>query len=518
MSAGRQIVVAGVALLSAVVWSSSAGANVLSQALYARGLIAFDRAQWDQAHGFFDRAVGADPTDAVALYYRGLTEARRGQRQPAISDIQHALQLDPALAHAPLDLGIAYFDDGQYAAAKPWLERAYQQGVERFTAAFFLGLTCYRMGDDTAAQKYLNEAKVDPDLRPSAEYYAGLALLRQGKTDAARAELQQVMREQPQSEIGRAAQQAVSGKTLRPAGEVAARQKPWSLYGEVGFQYDSNAVLAPSDAGVKVTEGITRQSDERAVIALGGDYQLLDTEVGSLRVEYDFYQSIHFHLTDFDLQGHRVRLDATSARGPVSYGISGIYDFYALDYQSFFQEGLGTPWVAVNEGDAAATQAYYTLRGRDFFRKPYDPARDAINNAVGIRQYLDLGTLGPADWLLGFGYQFDAEDTVSDSLGAKDFQYKGNQADVGLSFPLYTFAQMQLAYLFRLEDYQFPNSRAAFEFRRHDNEHQVVVAVQRSLTANISAEIDYFRVINNSNISDFAYDRDIVAASMRVTF
>lgn len=514
----RQIGIVAIALLGATLWLNPAWANVRSQAFYARGLIPFDRGQWDPAYQLFDQAVGADPTDAAALYYRGLTQARRGQRQAAISDIERALQLDPTLPHAPLDLGIVYFDDGQYAAAKAWLERAYQRGVERFSAAFFLGLTCYRMGDDAAAQKYLNEAKADPDLRPSAEYYAGLALLRQGKTDAARAELQQVMREQPQSDIGKAAQRTVSGKDVLPAEGVPATAKPWSLYGELGFQYDSNAVLAPSDAGVKIAEGIPRQSDGRAVIGLGGDYQLLDTDVGSLRVEYDFYQSIHFHLTEFDLQGHRVRLDATSARGSLTYGISGIYDFYALDYQSFFQEGLGTPWIAVNEGDNAATQLYYTLRGRAFFREPYSPARNGINNAIGIRQYVDLGRLGPADWLLGFGYQFDAEDTTQNSAGANDFQNKGNQADIGLSFPLYTWAQAQVAYQFRLEDYQFPNSRADLVFRRHDNEHQVVVAVQRNLIANLSAELDYIGVINNSNIANFQYDRDIFAASVRVAF
>jgi tetratricopeptide (TPR) repeat protein len=530
---GKQIVIAGAVLLSALLPSHAAVASVRSQALYARGLIPFDRGQWEAAYRFFDRAVGADPTDAVALYYRGLSGARLGQRAAAIKDLEHALQLDPKLTHAILDLGIAYFDDGQYPVAKTWLERAYQQGVERFTAAFFLGLTCYRTGDDAGAQKYLNEAKIDPDLRASADYYAGLALLRQGKTDAARAELQHVVQEQPQSEIGKAAQQAIgAGQPL--AGGPARRQKPWSVYGEVGFQYDSNAVLAPSDAGVKVSQGITRQSDGRSVIALGGDYQLLDTNFGSARAEYDFYQSIHFHLTEFDLQGHRVRLDLTSVPGTLSYGISGIYDFYALDYQSFFQEGLGTPWVAVNESNAASTQAYYTVRGRDFFRQPYDPPRDSLNNAVGIRQYFDLGTLGPTNWLLNFGYQFDAEETLThghdgqpivctpttqtSGCGGRDFQYKGNQADVDLSFPIYSFVQVELAYLFRLEDYQFVNSRSDFQFRRHDNEHQVAIAVQRNLTANISAEIDYFGVINNSNIANFQYDRDIFAASVRVTF
>lgn len=522
-SARRLVVIAVVSALTATLSLRPAAANVRSQALYARGLIPFDRGQWEQAYTLFDRAVAADPNDAVALYYRGLTLARLKQSAAAIRDIEHALQLNPALPHAALDLGIAYFDDGQYAPAKTWLERAYQQGVERFTAAFFLGLTYYRTGDDTAAQKYLGEAEADPDLRPSAQYYAGLALYRQGKTDAARAEMQQVMREQPQSEIGKAAQRAV-GEKPQPAGGPAVPQKPWLVYGELGFQYDTNVVLAPSDAGVKVSEGITKQADGRAVIGLGGTYQLLRGDKGSLNAEYDFYQSIHFNLTQFDLQGHRLRFDALSPPGKWSYGLSAMYDFYALDYQSFFQEGLGTPWISLNESDTAATQAYYTLRARDFFREPYRPARNGINNAVGIRQYFNLGTLGPGDWLLNFGYQFDAETTLNNGLDARDFQNIGNQGDIDLHVPLYWLMHLQVAYLFRLEDYQYPNSRSGqgvgqpFGYRRHDNENQFAIALQRSLTENVSAEIDYFGVINNSNISDFEYDRGIVAGSVRVSF
>lgn len=515
--AGKLVVIAVASALTVALSLHGAHANVRSQALYARGLIPFERGQWEQAYALFDRAVAADADDAVALYYRGLTLARLKQYAAAVRDIEHALQLNPTLPHAALDLGIAYFDGGQYTPAKAWLERAYQQGVERFTAAFFLGLTCYRTGDDAAAQKYFKEAEADPDLRPSAQYYAGLALYRQGKAEAARAEMQQVVREQPQSEIGKAAQRAVGGEKPPPGGP-AAPQKPWLVYGEVGFQYDTNVVLAPSDAGVKVAEGITKQADGRAVIGLGGAYQLLKTDKGSLNAEYDFYQSVHFNLTQFDLQGHRLRFDALSPPGKWSYGLSGMYDFYALDYQSFFQEGLGTPWISLNESDTAATQAYYSVRARDFFREPYGPARNGINNALGIRQYFNLGTLGPGDWLLNFGYQFDAETMLNNGLNARDFQNIGNQGDIDLRVPLYWLVQLELGYLFRLEDYQYPNSRANFGFRRHDNEQQFAVALRRSLTENVSAEIDYFGVINNSNIPDFEYDRGIVAGSVRVSF
>jgi tetratricopeptide (TPR) repeat protein len=506
-----QVILASVLLLS----SLPARADVRSQTLYARGLIAYDGAKWAQAARLFGEAVQADPRDALALYYRGLAQGHEGLFAAAIQDIEQALKLNPTLPHAALDLGIAYFSAGQYAPARTWIERAYEQGTERFTAAYFLGLTLYRLGEDAAAQTYLKEAEADPDLRPSAHYYAGLALLRQGKPEAARGELAETAREQPQSEMGKAAQAYTGGAVVRqaPPGSAQKHRKPWSLYAALDFQYDSNVVIAPSDSEVKAEEGISRQADGRGVIAAGGSYVLLDGDAGSVRAQYDFYQSVHFRLTQFDLQGHRVRVDAASKPAALRYGLACTYDFYALDYQSFFHEALATPWVAVAESPAAATQVYYTLRGRDFFRKPFSSGRDGIDNAVGLRQYLNLGS---AERILSFGYQFDSDDTTGN-----DFKYDAHQLDVGVTVPILDLASAQLGYLFRLEDYQSPNSRAGsagFQFRRHDNEHQFAVALSHDLTPEVALTLAYVGVLNNSNISNFEYDRHIVSGGVRVTF
>ena len=511
-----------------MVSSAPVSANVRSQTLYARGLIPFNTGQWDEAYRLFDQAVQADGTDAVALYYRGLTQARRGASAAAIHDMEQAVRLQPSLPHASLDLGIAYFDSGQYAQAQSWLERAYQEGSERWTVAFFLGLTAYRVGDDGTAQRYLNEATADPELKAAAEYYLGLSLLRQGQTEAARAQMSAAASERPQPEVGKIAERYTAGAEGRKAaGAVEAeRKKPWSVFGEVDFQYDSNVNIGPSDESLKVP---TNKGDGRAVLAAGGDYTLFDGDIGSARVHYDFYQSIHFRLTEFDLEGHRLQLDLASKPGRFTYGASGTYDLYFLDYQTFFHEGLFTPWITFAEGEPAATQLYYTLRGRSFFRQPYDPGRDATDNAVGVRQYLELGS---PQRLLGFGYQFDKEDTTSSGPMGRDFQYDGHQLDIGAGFLVGSRTHVDLGYLFRLEDYQFPNSRAVvpvlqpdgsivndgFQFRRHDHEHQFAVALAVDLTQNLAATADFIYVNNGSNIAEFDYDREIGSIGMRLSF
>src|SRR5262249_19316901 len=160
---------------------------------------------------------------------------------------------------------------------------AHQQAAERFTAALFLGLTLYRLGDAAAAVTYLNEAKADPDLRPSATYYAGLALWRQGKTDAARHEFAQSAQERPDLEVARAARYYAPVTEARqpPAPGLAEQRKPWSVYGRLGFEYDTNVVAGPNESEVRNQPGISGEGDGRAVIGAGGAYTLLDADVGS---------------------------------------------------------------------------------------------------------------------------------------------------------------------------------------------------------------------------------------------
>jgi tetratricopeptide (TPR) repeat protein len=491
--------------------ASPALANARSQALYSRGLVPFNRGQWEQAYALFDQAVEADPGDPVALYYRGLAEARRGMEADAIRDFEAALKLDPKLPHAALDLGIAYFDTTQYVPAKSWLEQARQQPGDRFAAALFLGLTEYRLGDYAGAVTYLNEAKADPELRGAASYYAGLALLKQGDTAGARAEMTEVAREQPQTEMGRAAQAYLAGGAA-----PALATKPWSVYGGVSFGYDSNVVIGPSNSDFNFNAiGIGQQGDGFALLQAGGAYRFLDTDWGSLTARYDFYQSIHFDLTQFDLQGDRFQLDAVSRPGRVTYGLYGAYDLYLLNYQTFFQEGIGIPWVALAEGDRATTQVYYRIRGRDFFRGPFDPGRDGFGNAFGLGQLLSLGEPG---WLLNGGYQFDAEDTVSNGPQGKDFQYNANEFTVEVTAPRFWETTVRAGYMFRLEDYQFPNSRVDFAFRRHDHANQVALGAVHELTPNVALTLDYIGVFNGSNIADFVYTRNIVQGGVRVMF
>lgn len=504
-------------------------ASVKSQAEYARGLMAFNQGQWDKALESFDKAVQADPNDAWSVYYRGLTQGKRGAAAAAVADIERALALDPKLPHAALDLGIAQLDAGQIEAAYDSLQRAYLQGSERHVTALYLGVAAYRLNENAEATKYLNEAQADPEVRASARYYNALALIRQRHGEAARDELAALAQEAPESEMARAARPYLAEEGETSLSEITATA-PWSVNAIARLEYDSNVVAGPSSAPPQpngLPGNVKGKGDGRFVLGVGGQYRLVDNEQWSLALGGDINSSIHFSLRQFDLLGLPLWMQVASQWGEVRYGVVGEYHYYLLDYESFYQQGMVTPWVSFPEAEGLTGEVYYTFRGRDFFDEPFEtkgrgfnPGRDGINHAIGLRQRLELEELGLT---LSGGLQYDKEDTISNGPMGRDFQYNGYQLDLGGRYALTEAIRFDASYLLRLEDYDHPNSlagapNASARFRRHDNVHFLMLGGEYDLTENVALTAAFLAVINGSNIPNFDYDRFILSPGVRVSF
>lgn len=502
-------VLCAAAVLSAAAGMPPARANVASQVHYSRGLISFHQARWSEALAAFDQAVQADPRDARARYYRGLTHARLGDSRRAVEDIEAALREDPNLPHAQLDLGIAYLSLGEWAPAVAALERAYKTKEERWVAAFFLGLALYQQQRLDEALRYFEEAQADPEVRAAAAYYAGLIHTKREREDVARPLFETVVRELPGSEIA-----AASQRYLARGGRTGTGQKPWWVYGRGAFEYDSNVSIGPKDNPPSVAQDITEKSDGRVVVGAGLRYTLWDDADWSAALGYDLSQSVHFDLRRFDLQGHKLSGELAVYRPAWSAGLGAGYAFYALDYQSFFHEGLVTPWLTWHATETAATQAFVAFRGRDFFRRPYDPGRDARNYGPGLRQYFSLGR---PDRMLVLGYQYELEDTVSNGPQGRTFDYQGHELRIETSWTWAETWNLQAGYAFRNHSYDHRESGFGMR-KRSDDAHEFALSARYPLGQAVALNAAYIGQIHDSNVKVFEYDRHILSVGVQVVY
>jgi tetratricopeptide (TPR) repeat protein len=492
-----------VAIATLLFLSVPARASETSERLTARGLAAFHKEHYQDALLLFDQAVDADATDAHALYYRGACRARLNQVDGAIADLRAALDLDPNLAPAAVELGVALIQQGAYAEAVGPLERAQQDPVTAARASLFLGVAYLRLDQHERAREALDRAAQDPTLEASAQYYLGVLAYQEQHWDEAESRFAAVVDLSPGSSIGQE-----SAAFLERLQQTHARR--YRLYGSVGLQYDSNVVLAP--ATNIPTLGISQQADGSVVLNAAIDAVPYESERATIVIGYNFFQSLHFELTNFNLDQNLVNAQISGNWEWLQYGFLGRYSYYFLETSSFLQEATALPWLTANEATFGRTEFYYRTRYRDFFLLPY-PQLNALNYAVGLRQVFYLGR---PDRFASIGYQFDNQDPTksarSFSPSGSMFGYNGQEVNVGFGWLLPWTTTFEAGYAFRYEDY------AGASMGRIDTPNQWVVGLTKDLTQWLAVNLAYLGTIHTSNQPQYDYNRNIVSLILEATY
>ena len=512
------VVVVGM-LLSPVV----AEASQESRQLQALGLVEFHAGRFPKALEFFDKAVAQDPSDVYARYYRGVTRSRLGNVSGAIEDLRAVLAAQPDLDAAALDLGVALVQTGKFQEAVPLLQQAQSNREFDAQGSLFLGVAQLRLNETEAArQNFARAAARDPALKTAATYYEGVAVYREGYYDTARDRFSEVASANPASEMGR--------ESVAFLAKIQQRDRPtFSAAGNVAYQYDSNVALTPNDSIIKTTlcgpNGVGCGADSRFTIDLNGTYSLWRGEDAELSLGYEFFQSLHFDLTQFNLTDNGPSLQLVGTTGLFDYGMVGRYDYYLLDGANFLQEASAYPWIGVPEADIGRTEVFFRLRRRDFLDTSY-VIRDGFNYATGFRQYFYLRS---PDNFFFVGYRFDAEvplagppngTSPADCQGPGptpcdpyQYAYDGHEISAGFGAILPADIQGYVAYSYHREHYTKASSNG-----RRDEDHLPIVLVSRRMNEYLTLSGAFFGDFNNSNSTTYNYDREVGSVAVEVRY
>lgn len=492
---------AALALVGAIVSSAAtAGASDLGRCerLYSRALAALHAGDDAEAASLFDEAVAADPKDMFARFYRGVAHGHAHRYEQAVEDLQAVVTNNPAIERADLELGYALYRLARYDEAAVALERAKARPSTQAEAAFVGGMNDLRRNQARAARASLDGAILDDaPAAIAARYYRGLAAYRQGDEEAARRDFEFVVERSPETAVGREAR-AFLARLDEPV------ESPLRLHVGSAFEYDSNVALAPDDEALASTLfRISDRDDGRAVITAGAGYSPYVTAATHFSIGYDFLQSLHFDLSEFDLQTHKAVAQLALYRGDATIGLTGDYGWSLLDGDSFVGIASGTPWIRIEEEGLGRTEFYYRARYRSFQQDPFDDRRDGSNHAVGGRQIFDLGAPGRT---FAVGYRFDVDRAAHGS--GERFDYIGHQFETGLGWPLASSLSADLVYAYKLEDYDGGGSR------RDDDEHHLILRLDQRLSRLLWLTAGYTMRINGSDRDPFDYDRHVTSIAL----
>ena len=286
--------------------------------------------------------------------------------------------------------------------------------------------------------------------------------------------------------------------------------KHWSVYASAGMQYDSNVALDPT--GQRLPGAPANPADGGGVFSAGGRYDFVDTARWQASLEYDFYQTAHFRLHDFDLRSNRVAGTAGYSLVPdVWTGVQAGYQHYVLGVDPYSGAPFVTPFVSWTQQDWGLTQFVYEHAHVTYLSQPFENVRDGPTDTASLNQTVYWGSR-----YVTIGYEFGSERPQSHSVFGESFRERYHQVGVGFGFSPGWRTTVDLAYLFRYENY--PASEPALGTTRQDTVNQFSVSVRRPVTRYLSAGLTYYGTFDNSNVAVYQYRRNIVSAEVRVVF
>lgn len=492
------------ALLALLALAVPARSSEQSEALSARALVELKQGNDTTAMELFDRAVAADPNDALALYHRGVARSKVGQTAQAIADFEAALAIRPDLDEAALELGIALVEIGEIEKARPRLEQARGNPALAAQAEFFLAIGQLRTERYDEARAGFERARAaNPDLSPAVSYYLGVIEYRAGHRTSAREHFTAASLQAPDTALGREANAFLAILDSQQGSGA-------TVYAGVSVQYDSNVILAPT--GDVAGQAITDEADGRTTISAGGSYQLYRSDRSRVAFAYDFYQDLHFDLTEFNVQNHRPSLLVTGDFGLLQGAFATQYDFYMLDNANWLHSVTAAPMLVWPQRDFGRLESYIRFQWRDYTQSRFD-ILSGYNTAGGIRQVIGIK---PAGFLWG-SLEVDAQD--SDAVNGELYEYTGFQSELLLSWVLPWSVISELGYRFRYEGYD--DASAAFlpvGAARRDHENRVTVAFRKNVSEMASLVAAWVGTWNESNKVDFEYDRNIVSLGVELRY
>jgi len=459
-------------------------------------------------------AAAADSADAALARAREMLAA--GRLYPAEQAAREAVALAPDRADTHRLLGQILLRRQKPALAVPELERAAALAPNAPGLTRELALARFDAGDCTAARDGLRSALSRDPQDALLHLRLGQCELERDRPDLAVPELEQAarhpeFREVAQAQLAVARDRVSRAEAVRdarrapgPLGEERTRSgtdRPWQLSAGAGAFYESNVRQSTIDEE-------TGNSDGAAQFELAAAYELPVWDWFDFEAGYDFYQSLYFEESDFDLQSHALRVAGSRAFGDsVSGSLSYLYSLNTLDGSRFMDLHELRPMI----GYTPTSWWYASLSpGLRLKRFDDDSDRNADTALLGTQQLFALGS-----WERRLLVAVDGEFENTDS---REFDYNGFAAvaDLLLPIPIALRAgrpELDLRYRFRYRDYTSELSSDTGE--RRDRIHTARVRLDVPLLTHLSLRVEYEYENASSDVETADYDDHIIGGSLR---
>ncbi|MBT5051077.1 MAG: outer membrane beta-barrel protein [Rhodospirillaceae bacterium] len=279
-------------------------------------------------------------------------------------------------------------------------------------------------------------------------------------------------------------------------------QKPWSVSGSLGVQYNDNVTTDETDT-------TSNQSDKSLQLELGGLYKPKVGEKYGLELGYDFSQSIFEDLTDFNLQSHALSMGIEREYSGIDTSLTYLYVHTFLGGDNFLGLHSLTPSVGYSVNDFWYASGRYSYQNKDF-KSAANNNRDSDVNSFTLDNFLFFME---GKGFVSLGYRIEGEDTQDIEL-----DYLGHYFHARIKSPIPVNSlerwkpTVTAGYEYFKKDYS--DITASIGAKREDERTTLKLGLSADITEHVKARLDYERIEAISNLSSSDFDENSVMVSL----
>jgi len=533
------------------VWPTPAAAQTSeAEVSIAQAILEYDAKKYNEALGFLKEALRVDPKNAEAHYYTGLV--LRAQQKPG----EAAAAFEKARAAAPTDLavlyqlGVAYYEAKQYGKAEASLEQVFKAEPKTDGVGYYLGHVKFKRGDYKGAlAAFRGGASSDPDIQQLTRVYTGYTLAALGKPDEADAEIKQGLAVQGATAVPT----TLSDRLRQGVAAAGTPDRPFRAEVSFGILYDNNVAVLPRPSRDPAAENtrLLRPTDsfgETFGVSLG--YTFLKTGPWQADVGFSFFRINYNDEPHFNTNNYLFSLGGSyrdSLLGmPWTLRAEYAYDDTTLGGDAFLSRHTATAsWTLVeNAGNLSTLQARY--QNKDFSQIDNDIKFGTVASPSGLISNFPPTPLtaefrSADNWLFGISHMFRFEagrhyvylgfQYDSENADGRNYSYDGFKYLVGGQYTL-PWYKIRARYDLDIHQRYYRNKNTIlnndalfqpgvafcqhcpFTREREDTEQNHTLTIDVPLPYNTTLTLQQFFTAVNSNISLFAFDRNVTSLSL----
>lgn len=466
-------------------------------AYYDLGVYAFEEGDYEGALKYFKKVLDENSGDIRSSCFLGKTYIRLEKYHEAENILKPVMEKEPDTPGLKSDWAYLQFKLERYSTAAEFYADLADADPDDAFANYYAGISLYRSGRYAKAADYLvRAAEKSPTVKDNGYFFAGICYQKIGDPENAVRRFAYLRDYGRTDEMRNRAQEWLSSIEKQKS-----KDKPYSLYAKLAYQYDNNVTLEPVD-----DEKPADEDDYVSILFFSGRYDLIRTPRYQAGMGYSHYQTRHNDLSDYDMTAFIGSIYAKYKTYPAIWSLTYYPTYYQLDGDGFLMRHHLKPELMIKASDNLLLRMGYNYYGNNHIE---DGNRTGHTNK------------GEFEAIYGFkngkGYVSGRIDFEDNRSSHPDYDYSRAGAQVGVSVDM--LERVTVKATGETFDKTYDNTDSFFNVKRNDTRYTGTLSLFVKMPVEwltVSGEIEYIK--NNSNIGDYEYREFITTLSVSATY